>query len=76
MKSILKFTLLAALIVSGKLAKEPAQVATAPVKQIKSTANFNSVILVHQVLTSEPVRPALPTDQMPPSGNGLLTEMY
>lgn len=56
MKVFLKFSLLLALIVVGKLAKQPAPpaLALAPAP----TARFvpiTEVVLVHQVLTSEPV---------------------
>ena len=57
MKTLLKCCLLLALIIGGKLAKQvpPATVATQAVAPVK-----NDIILVHQVLTSEPVpSPAL-----------------
>ena len=76
MKSILKFTLLAALIVSGRLVKQPTKVDVAQAVEAKKSTSRASVILVHQVLTSEPVKPA--QEQEPPqqSGNGLIAEMF
>ena len=76
MKSILKFTLLAALIVSGRLVKQPTKVDVAQAVGAKKSTGRASVILVHQVLTSEPVKPA--QEQEPPqqSGNGLIAEMF
>lgn len=72
MKSLLKFTLLSALIIGGRLTKQPssvtAQVSTQP-------SNNGTVVLVHQVLTSEPVPPAQEQDQ-PHSGNGLIAELF
>ena len=67
MKTLFKFTLLSALIISGKLAK---QSAPAPVTTQATTSN--PIVLVHQVLTSEPVQPA----QQPLSGSGLLAELF
>ena len=52
MKSFLKFSLLLALIVVGKLAKQPVPPALA---QATPTIPTVEVVLVHQVLTSEPV---------------------
>ena len=76
MKSILKFTLLAALIVSGRLVKQPTKVDVAQAVEAKKPTGRASVILVHQVLTSEPVKPA--QEQEPPqqSGNGLIAELF
>ena len=54
MKALFKFILLLALIVVGKLAKEPAPAALA---QVQPTSPVAEVILVHQVFTSEPVSP-------------------
>ena len=67
MKTLLKFTLLSALIIGGKLAKQPVP---APVADKSTTSN--SLVLVHQVLTSEPVQPA----QQQLSGSGFLTELF
>ena len=75
MKSLLKFTLLSALIISGRLFKESAPATVA--RTVEPTAKFSSsVVLVHQVLTSEPVRPT--RQQAPPqqSGSGIIAEMF
>jgi hypothetical protein len=61
MKILFKFCLLLALIIGGKLAKQsaPATVAQAPVSALQQDSLPSnptaSVVLVHQVLTSEPV---------------------
>lgn len=71
MKSLLKFVLLSALIIGGRLVKQPAPATVA--RTVEPVAKpDSSVILVHQVLTSEPVQPA----QSQPSGNGLIAEMF
>jgi hypothetical protein len=58
MKALFKFFLLLALIVGGKLTKEAAPV-TVATKTTPSVARQDTpVVLVHQVLTSEPVAPA------------------
>jgi|GEM_PF-2361150 hypothetical protein len=77
MKSLLKFTLLSALIISGKLAKQSSPVAMAQAVET-TTASDSSVVLVHQVLSSEPAKPTQqPTRvQEPQSGNGLVAEMF
>ena len=75
MKSFLKFALLAALIITGKLAKQPAPAAVAQTETIKITPNA-SVVLVHQSLTSEPVEPTREQAQPQQSGSGLLAEMF
>ena len=75
MKTLLKFTLLSALIISGKIAKQPAQATAAKKPATEATAN-NSIILVHQVLTSEPVQPVQEPTQRQTSGSGLLAELF
>jgi len=75
MKSLLKFTLLSALIIGGKLAKQPAPVAVAQIVQPQIVSD-TSIVLVHQVLTSEPVEPVQEPAQPQQGGNGLLAEMY
>ena len=74
MKSLFKFALLSALIIGGRLAKQPASTSMAQAQLVP--ANNGSVVLVHQVLTSEPV-PAN-QEQNPPqhSGNGLIAELF
>ena len=76
MKSIFKFALLAALIVSGRLVKQPTKVDVAQAIEAKKSSGRASVVLVHQVLTSEPVKPAQEQEQPPQSGNGLVVEMF
>jgi len=76
MKSVFKFVLLAALIVTGKLVKQPIQATAVPSAEAKSVNNSASVVFVHQVLTSEPVKPALEQEQPQQSGNGLIAEMF
>ena len=73
MKSLFKFALLSALIIGGRLAKQPAP---ATVAQTAPPTNNGSVVLVHQVLTSEPVPPAPAQNPPPPSGNGLIAELF
>ena len=80
MKSFFKFCLLAGLIIGGKLAKQPAPAAAA--RSVGGRVAPNApVVLVHQVLTSEPVkptegRPAPAPDQPRNSGSGLIAEMF
>ena len=57
MKALLKTCLLFALIIGGKLAK-PTPPPTVAAKQVAAPA-ANEIVMVHQVLTSEPV-PASP----------------
>ena len=76
MKSVLKFALLASLIVTGKLIRQPTQATTGQSIENKSVNNSASVVLVHQVLTSEPVKPAREQEQPQQSGNELIAEMF
>lgn len=76
MKSVFKFTLLAALIVTGKLVKQPVQSVARQSVEAKGAVNSAPVVLVHQVLTSEPVKPAREQDQPQQSGSGLIAEMF
>lgn len=48
----------------------------AQVQQAKSAATSGSVVLVHQVLTSEPVPPAQGQNLPQSSGNGLIAELF
>ena len=75
MKTLLKFMLLSALIIGGKLAKKPASASKLPVTVTK-TITGNSIVMVHQVLTSEPVKPSQQPSQQQSSGSGLLTELF
>ena len=76
MKSVIKFALLASLIVTGKLIKQPTRTTAGQSVEAKSVNNSTSVVLVHQVLTSEPVKPAREQEQPQQSGNGLIAEMF
>ncbi|GAA4366420.1 hypothetical protein GCM10023185_37550 [Hymenobacter saemangeumensis] len=73
MKALLKFFLLLALIIGGKLTK---QAAPATVANVSAPATHRNapVVLVHQVLTSEPVAPA--TQQPPQLGSTVIMEMF
>ena len=74
MKSLFKFALLSALIVGGRLAKQSAPASAA--QAIPAQTNNGSVVMVHQVLTSEPVPPAKEQNQPQHSGNGLIAELF
>ena len=74
MKSLFKFALLSALIVGGRLAKQSAPATTA--QALPAATNNGSVVLVHQVLTSEPVPEAKEQNQPQHSGNGLIAELF
>jgi hypothetical protein len=76
MKSLVKLLMLLALIVGGKLAKEasPVTVAQSPAPaQVAEQEKSNRVVMVHQVLTSEPVPPA---EEQPRQGSPIVTEMF
>ncbi|MBO2011989.1 hypothetical protein [Hymenobacter negativus] len=75
MKSLLKFSLLTALIISGKLAKQPAPTAVAKTVNTQAIPD-SSMILVHQVYASEPAQPGREKAQPQQSGAGLLAEMF
>ncbi|MDO7874884.1 hypothetical protein Q5H93_09090 [Hymenobacter sp. ASUV-10] len=74
MKALVKLVLLLALIVGGKLAKEaaPVTVAQSPVSATQQEKS-NRVVMVHQVLTSEPVAPS---EEQPRQGSPIVTEMF
>ena len=74
MKFLFKFTLLSALIIIGRLAKQPAPAAMA--QATTGVVNNGLVVLVHQVLTSEPVPPTKEQNQSQHSGNGLIAELF
>ena len=76
MKSVFKFALLASLIVTGKLIKQPNRATVGQPVKAKSANNSTSVVMVHQVLTSEPVKPVREKEQPQQSGNGLIVEMF
>jgi hypothetical protein len=76
MKSLLKFSLLSALIIGGKFAKTTAPVIAAQANTVQTRPDTSSVVLVHQVLTSEPVKPARKQNPPQQSGSGFITEMF
>lgn len=74
MKSLLKFSLLTALIISGKLAK---QAAPATVAQTVNTPTASSnVVLVHQLYGAEPTQPGREKAQPQQGGGGFLAKMF
>ncbi len=75
MKSFLKFTLLAALLVGGKLAKQPVPAATAQAVETNSAAD-TTVVMVHQVFSSEPVKPTPGQAQAQQDSGALLAEIF
>ena len=72
MKSLLKFSLLTALIISGKLAKQPAPSTVAKAVETQFSPD-SSMILVHHVNTDQLGREKAQPQQ---SGSGLLAEMF
>ena len=74
MKSLFKFALLFALVIGGRLAKQP--VPASIVQTTPAQANNGAVVLVHQVLTSEPVPAAKEQNLSQHSGNGLIAELF
>ncbi|WP_201983687.1 hypothetical protein [Hymenobacter rubidus] len=72
MKSLLKFSLLTALIISGKLAKQAAPATVAQTVKPQKPAQ-SSVVLVNQVYNAELAKPTQPSQR---SGSGFITEMY
>jgi hypothetical protein len=75
MKSLLKFSLLTALIIGGRFAKTSVPTTAAQPNTFQGRPD-SSVVLVHQVLTSEPVKPNREQTQPQQSGSGLITELY
>ena len=75
MKSLLKFALLAAIIISGKFAKHPEPAIIVQNTKLVNQPN-TSVVYVHQVLTSAPVKSTRGQAQPEQSGSGLLAEMF
>ena len=75
MKSFFKFTVLSALIISGKLAKQTSPIATAQVVET-NTAPDTSVVLVHQVLTPEPAKHTQQPNHSQHNENSLLADMF
>jgi hypothetical protein len=75
MKSLLKFSLLSALIIGGRLAKTTLPATAAQPTTFQGRPD-TSMVLVHQVLTSEPVKPAQQQTYTQQSGSGLITELH
>lgn len=75
MKSLLKFSLLSALIIGGKFAKTTLPATAAQPNTTQARPN-TPVVLVHQVLTSEPVKPTQQQTYSQQSGSGLITELH
>jgi hypothetical protein len=75
MKSLLKFSLLTALIISGKLAKQPAPAAVAQTVKTQ-LAPDSSMILVHQVYSAEPAQLGREKAQPQHGGSGFLAKMF
>lgn len=75
MKSLLKFSLLFALIISGKLSKQAAPAAVAQTVE-PTTALDTSVVFVHHMLPTEPAKPTR-RQARPRQGNRLfVAEMF
>jgi hypothetical protein len=75
MKSLLKFTLLSALIISGKLAKQSPTIAVAQNVET-TTAPDTTVVFVHQVTSTEPAKAAQETVQPQQNGPSLLANLF
>jgi hypothetical protein len=75
MKPFFKVTLLFALIISGKLAKEPAPVATAKTVQMKP-ASDTSVVFVNHLTAAQPVKPVSDKTQPEQSGINLIANLF
>ncbi len=75
MKSLLKFTLLAALIISGKLTKQTSAVATAPTIETKTTTD-SSIVFVNQNTVPEPTKTNEAKSAKPEDNTPLLANMF
>lgn len=75
MKSLLKFALLSALIISGKLAKQGTPVAAAQTVKI-TAAPDTSMVFVHQILPSDNVAPAQSKAHPEPANRSLLADIF
>jgi hypothetical protein len=71
MKTLFKFSLLLALIIGGKVAKQTPPATVAAKTTTVNAQQPTSVVLVHQVLTSEPVVPASHSFR-PDNGGGIV----
>lgn len=75
MKSLLKFTLLLALIISGKLAKQPAGAAVSQTIETKAAPD-TSMVFVNQITAAEPAKTAEEKNQEQQGNAGLLADMF
>ncbi|OGX87567.1 hypothetical protein [Hymenobacter glacialis] len=75
MKSLLKFTLLAALIIGGKLTKQTASVAPAQTIETKTTPD-TSMVFVNQNTVLEPIRINEETNAKKQGSIELLANMF
>ena len=79
MKSLFKFALLSALIIGGKLAKQPTSAAIAE-KSATPNAAYSPVVLVRENKPYTPVkvaqRKAQPEPAPQPTESGIITEMF
>lgn len=75
MKSLLKFTLLSALIIGGKLAKQTPPTAGAQITE-KKTAPGTSLVFVNQFTPSEPVKTEEEKKKEQQRTAGLLADMF
>ncbi|MFC7666165.1 hypothetical protein ACFQT0_00975 [Hymenobacter humi] len=75
MKSLLKFTLLSALIISGKLAKQNAAPAVAQSVETTSVPD-TSLVFEHQVIPAEPAKSSQDKAQLQPSTPDLLANLF
>ncbi|WP_143080157.1 hypothetical protein [Hymenobacter arizonensis] len=75
MKSLFKFTLLFALIVSGKLAKQPAAAAMAKNAESKPAAD-TSMVFVSQMIPAQSVKPAHAKAKTRQTGTDLIANLF
>jgi hypothetical protein len=77
MKTLLKFSLLSALVITGKLAKQSTPTAVATTQSVEMKASpSNSVVMVNHISGSEPVTPVQEPVQHQQGGSGLLAELF
>ncbi|MBF9236415.1 hypothetical protein I2I05_03310 [Hymenobacter sp. BT683] len=75
MKSLLKFTLLSALIIGGKISKQPTTTAVAQTLQPAALPD-TSVVFVNQVTPSDPAKQNQTKDNSQQNGIGLLANLF
>ncbi|WP_125921735.1 hypothetical protein [Hymenobacter lapidarius] len=75
MKSLLKFTLLAALIISGKLTKQTSTASAAQTIETKTTPN-TLMVFVNQTTALEPTKTNDEKSTKQQSNAGLLADMF